>query len=782
MPIMQLQNQYPHGFQGMQPFFEGIAQRFMPQNIQARQAMESPGFWWNADANAWYSGTPSAIRNNYDPSVNPENPNRQFFQSEYNEQFAPPWAGGNYQGKSFQHSGPGANPQDQQTDFMNQILSSILQQGGAQSRQKGGEVSSKKPKTQNGTNALSELMNLMNLEKGEVPVVAHEGEYILNSDAVDMIGEEALNRLNQMGNTMPRYQEGGLVNQMMMGQADQSPPEPNAISDPLQAMQLAEQYGNNEALSRAYLQRAQELRSGGGPPQNSYVQQPPSSPNSQQSQPQRGPASRTGQTTQDQAQQASQQGDSALDQRREARSGAGDRANQAAQAISEFFSNFITPAPGLTNGIDPQPGDSQAQDWQGRTFTPSQNQRERNMFGVSGTFPDNTTQPQQEESSQQQAAPPQSPPPEGSGSRNRSQPEDDPQKRLKKMPAPQQSNEPQQQQMAPQQQELNVGYRQAGQPMGVDWQALGQMDPFQAMSALQQYADTQGQFYNGPQFGPQGNIAGPGNTNQSQNLMAELMNQYLGGMQAQESRTGQQATRAQTSGQQLQNRFQAETMDDRTRQLKLQVDKLAAQEPYWSDIARAELNNMRANTRNALEQAAYSAERSRSNRETIMAMSPADMIGAIQSGQDLRQSYIDQQQELASSATEYAKQDGSNAAKKIAALEQLKLRMLTGAVGPTEDTDGDGQLSPADMTNEQIREMGLDTGGGIFAGAEITDGDITRVKSEVMQMQTRLNQADQIQNAFASGMGLFGGGAGSGTNYQQQAQQMQTGQQGGQRQ
>ena len=73
-----------------------------------------------------------------------------------------------------------------------------------QRRETGGTVSPN-PK-------LQELLQMIGEERGagEVPIMAHEGEYVLNREATDMLGKQNLETLNEVAQ-MPRFQSGGVV-------------------------------------------------------------------------------------------------------------------------------------------------------------------------------------------------------------------------------------------------------------------------------------------------------------------------------------------------------------------------------------------------------------------------------------------------------------------------------------------------------------------------------------------------------------------------------------------
>lgn len=59
---------------------------------------------------------------------------------------------------------------------------------------------------------LDDLIDLIGLDsqQGAVPIMAHQGEFVMNKEAADMIGQENLNQLNELAQ-MRQYQEGGIV-------------------------------------------------------------------------------------------------------------------------------------------------------------------------------------------------------------------------------------------------------------------------------------------------------------------------------------------------------------------------------------------------------------------------------------------------------------------------------------------------------------------------------------------------------------------------------------------
>ena len=59
--------------------------------------------------------------------------------------------------------------------------------------------------------AVNDFAALLDLDRGEVPIVAHEGEYVLRKEAVDSLGKDFLDRINNAGENLPRMGLGGPV-------------------------------------------------------------------------------------------------------------------------------------------------------------------------------------------------------------------------------------------------------------------------------------------------------------------------------------------------------------------------------------------------------------------------------------------------------------------------------------------------------------------------------------------------------------------------------------------
>lgn len=211
---------------GLEAIAKGISGRMSPESRQTRELIDNPYFWWDYDQNKLSNAAPLSIRNRF-------------------SNVATPYTGANGEPLVY-FGGTGPAPQSF-IDYMQSIpeaqiptaqsednspvgdkLSAILQQisqyiashpytgpdmSGRQqrlidSREAGGPV-------ENSSNpALDMLLQLIGIDKsrGEVPVRAHEGEFILNKEATQAIGEQNLNALNQQAMTrIPKRETGGAV-------------------------------------------------------------------------------------------------------------------------------------------------------------------------------------------------------------------------------------------------------------------------------------------------------------------------------------------------------------------------------------------------------------------------------------------------------------------------------------------------------------------------------------------------------------------------------------------
>lgn len=228
MPLMDLENKGQIG--------QWLGYALSPDRRQ--DLAQNKADWWDESIGDWIPGTPGYIRRNYEPSmVDPslqgiegyDLDNIQFGAREQEanaRQFFRDFLG-NIMGRN-----QGMHPalQNQQGSYsIQQALQSPLapyfnrmppEQYFAQAMaalqpqpttpnfmqpyETGGTVSPN-PK-------LQELLDLIGQERrsGEVPIMAHQGEVVMNKDAVNMLGEDQLNTLNQIAQ-MPRYEDGGTV-------------------------------------------------------------------------------------------------------------------------------------------------------------------------------------------------------------------------------------------------------------------------------------------------------------------------------------------------------------------------------------------------------------------------------------------------------------------------------------------------------------------------------------------------------------------------------------------
>lgn len=85
----------------------------------------------------------------------------------------------------------------------------------------GGPVKQKNPQ-------LASLVDMINMERsqGAVPIMAHNGEFVMNKEATQMLGPQRLDAINQIAQ-MPQYETGGFVNQTSVSPGGQWLEVPN---------------------------------------------------------------------------------------------------------------------------------------------------------------------------------------------------------------------------------------------------------------------------------------------------------------------------------------------------------------------------------------------------------------------------------------------------------------------------------------------------------------------------------------------------------------------------
>ena len=195
---------------GMMALMQGLGNRFSPQGREQQAVMQDTYHWWDPNTSDWRGGTPWGVRRQGDPTSNWMNPNQFYWQGQTP---TPDW---------------GASQNSARNDLLLSLLSPVgmagvqyPDMGGAQTnlrqypivqdnfpiprREEGGPVA-------NQANPMLDLLLKMigiDRQAGEVPIRAHQGEFVMNREATQAIGPEKLEQLNSSAQAQIPTMEGG---------------------------------------------------------------------------------------------------------------------------------------------------------------------------------------------------------------------------------------------------------------------------------------------------------------------------------------------------------------------------------------------------------------------------------------------------------------------------------------------------------------------------------------------------------------------------------------------
>jgi len=605
-----LPQQFWGGFTGIQPgltnLATGIADRFSPNAREARAIMDDPYYWWDPNTQSYKEGAPTSVTEKYgEPVTNPQNPNEYYFPGHTP---TPGWAG--------------AQPQQaQQINLAEAILPLMLQAqgnygmfgpqlmntprgfpttfgptmgagagGGGNAMQYFSQRRGGGPVEGRMNPQLDAILRMIGIERsmGEVPIRAHEGEYVMNKDAVKAMGPNTLDRINRQARTgnlpkkaamgfAPKMQEGGLVvdpeeypysafrsNQRhfqaaLNGQLGESTKrQAEAYRDYLSSKATASPQNNmtnqqegrmveeeipdvppavtekraREELARQAATAAMNAATGSDPMEAHYgpmvANYPDYTTNTQQEQQQR------------------MAGDNALSM--VPTTPGQSRANmlQDENAMRMLANQGSFRGAGATRNI-PAPYDQIA--WW------------RSYLNGLGSAPVQPQQPQ---------AQPQAQPQQAAGASATPVPS---QATMQQLPQPQQQQGQQGQQ---------IGFRAYNQPMDIDWGSLYNMPFSQAMMVLQQWANTQGSQFQ-PKFGPNNTAQPTPTATPQQETFNNLLNQYGAGSQIQSGMLG-------NVGQSLQNYFYPAQQQADLEGARAQTEQQQL-ETSWYETNQSVINN-----------------------------------------------------------------------------------------------------------------------------------------------------------------------------------------------
>jgi hypothetical protein len=698
MPIYN--SQHPFGLQSLEDALtavaKGIGQRFTPNNREARAAMNDPYHWWDPNLNEYKEGTPQWVINDYGiPIVNPQNPNEYYFKG-----FTPTprWA---TQNAPQQGSNPWTNP------VMDAIKRIQQLSGSMQQKERGGDVENEN---------ISMLQKLMNLEKDEIPIIAHEGEYVINKGAVDLLGEGTIDKLNEIGRNAPRAEEG-----LSLTRGKEEPEE-----EKRRALREAANLIAESLLGEDKAKEAKNIAEDMGAKQ-------PTDP------------------------KETDMGDiltmfaiqnknliPGIDQEIQKKNQEFFDQNPDSQEMYNLFYNNLTKE--QKKELKRQAGENAHIDFStGSIYSPPPQDKPP-------VTPDKRESPPTEVTYEHQVIPPavidntnektQGPTEyiiEGGGR--------PPARNDRQQWTPPGVDRTPRQQPQPQ----NYGFRAYNQPMPIDWSNMQNMSAQDAMNVLQQIANTQGAPFQ-PRFGPGNTLLPAQDVPYNQRLFNNLLDAYGKGASTQEVNLRNQFnertmdTRVATTEEELKMRQLANHWEEVSQPVRLgllneELKKAEAYSPFWSDMAELELEMMDAQAQKALAEALYAAERDRSNMSFIQG-DPMDVLKMIQAGQDIFQNTVDGFRDTADKMFDMANKLGSDNAWKEYYKSQLLVDFLDGRYTlstPTEEiTPGKGPQRAGLFNPEKTNFK-----------ETLTTEEINSVKAQAAGILARINKFRDLEGMLS---------------------------------
>ena len=195
--------QYGSGLMGMQPGFEGLfsglgqraQQRLNPEYRQ--QLFQYPEDYWNYDRGGWLPGTPLQLRMGMTPMPQQPIPLGQGGALPENMQF-----------------------QNNPDPFLQRFMQMLMNPQGTQQQLPGKREGGAVEEDDKIQNPVEELIAMIKAEREgtphEIPMVLHEGEYILNPEAVAALGgPQALDRVNEQAIAAPMEMAAPSPNQQV---------------------------------------------------------------------------------------------------------------------------------------------------------------------------------------------------------------------------------------------------------------------------------------------------------------------------------------------------------------------------------------------------------------------------------------------------------------------------------------------------------------------------------------------------------------------------------------
>lgn len=556
-------------------------------------------------------------------------------------------------------------------------------------------------------NPLAQLMGMIKKDRDAVPIVAHDGEYVLSKEAVDMMGEKNLDYLNELGKQFqgaPSKKLGGGVDddekdtRYSGGGRSSAMANSKRVKDSEEEKQkrideMRHRTTNNKRTSDALRPREgdqgffQSVMSG----ISQAVEEMLSDPNM-----------------------------STVDK---------EKVQQDAQIIKEAvegkakdISNFAQE----TNKSRDEAFSQQNKGWEG---TGQVNPGRPMSGGATRSFQqdipnkdyhDYTIPPKQ--------SPPPTPPNKGGIPEDTDRQQSSPGEGVQDVNKQQGVETPE------------VHQRLSGAEPTVDWDRISQMDPAQAMSYMSQLAGSVGNTQ-GVQVGK-----GAGTKSEYQRRFQDLMGQY-------------------SAMKGLEDKVNAMKWDKLKRKenadkLKYEVDRLEAMSPYFGDLAKAEVDYKDAQARSLTAQAA-AAEESASNAIGAV-LDPSKYITMLDKVDSIKSSTIEKLRRATDSSFDLAKNKDKTPMWKDFYKKKLLYDFVSGSLSTDagyEDVEmGEGPKGKLLSKDKSYKHT-------------VSPEEFETIRKRAVEMKDKFDRLDALagggMSAFANmGESFFGAAQDSGINFQ----------------
>lgn len=535
---------------------------------------------------------------------------------------------------------------------------------------------------------LAQLRELMGLDRGEVPIIAHEGEYVLNRDAVNAIGPQNLDRVNNLMQQAPRYSNGGVVGWNFDKRKEVAETSKNRQGE------IAQQEAQQRESERTIQSPAADIMGG----LNRVAADMPTKDDEIFKEIGRQVAEKL----MDFGRNAPEQGYNRVAGVAEAQQESSTRALDRRRPTQASGRPTNVPKSSDMEGVDAVSGAQPLPDYRrdrpmggnGQPTSGDMVNREKAVRPPAGPPKQNQTQP----------SPPVNPPNKGEVPNQQGEAEPGPKEEDTSTPKPSMDR---------------PFYRSPNAAQNINWEQLSDLNPGQAMSYLQQYANTQGVQTNVDVTGQRGNP--------NREMFADLVGHYAT-IKGLEDKVNQQKWRDLIGSKDVEK-------------AKLEIAEMKAMSPYTTDLTEAKLNLTNAQTRNLLAQAEAAEEQV--GRD--LSIDPSQMLSAMKDVETVKGKIVDDMKDAMNTSLRFAQtQENSKEAWKDFYEKQLIYDMVSGAMSPHADYE------------EAVKSIGEGPKKKWFSDKMSVDDTLSkeeygRAQAQAMTIMTRMNQFDQVAQTAGSG-------------------------------